>query len=118
MNSVRKAIESRYNGLCNVYEYESVKDDVTKITSQKEVAVLENQPCKLSFESISATDSNGAPVKSMSAKLFISPDVKIKAGSKIVVTQNGETTEYSNSGSPAIYSNHQEIMLELFDKYA
>lgn len=48
-------------------------------------------------------------------KLFISPDVAIKAGSKIIVTQHGRTTEYSNSGVPAVYPTHQEIMLTLFN---
>ena len=48
-------------------------------------------------------------------KLFISPDVLIKAGSKIIVTQHGRTTEYSNSGVPAVYPTHQEIMLTLFE---
>lgn len=96
----------------------SVKDEVTKLTEQKEVATLENQPCKLSYEKINTTDTNGAAIQSMETKLFISPEVEIKAGSKIVVTQNGVTTEFSNSGKPAIYTNHQEIMLKLFEDYA
>ena len=37
---------------------------------------------------------------------------------RVIVTQNGETTEYKNSGKPAIYSSHQEIILELFDGWA
>lgn len=118
MNRARRAIESRYNGICTVYEYMSVKDEVTKLTEQKEVATIENQPCRLSYEKLNATTTSGAPIQSMGTKLFISPDVEIKAGSKIVVTQNGETTEFSNSGKPAIYSNHQEIMLTLFEDYA
>ena len=118
MNRARQAIESRYNGICTVYEYMSVKDEVTKLTEQKEVATLENQPCKLSYEKINATDTNGAAIQSMGTKLFISPEVEIKPGSKVVVTQNGVTTEFSNSGKPAIYTNHQEIMLKLFENYA
>ena len=51
-------------------------------------------------------------------KLIISPDVNINPGSKIIVTNNGKITEYKNSGVPATYSNHQEIMLELFDGWA
>lgn len=48
----------------------------------------------------------------------IPPDVVIKAGSKIIVTQHGRTTEYSNSGVPAVYPTHQEIMLTLFNGWA
>ncbi|HBG5847838.1 TPA: hypothetical protein OUL20_003776, partial [Clostridioides difficile] len=48
-------------------------------------------------------------------KLFISPDIEIKAGSKLIITnQNNITKEYIRSGEPAIYPNHQEIILELF----
>lgn len=79
---------------------------------------MEDQPCKLSFETL--TSSTGDPVAtvSQSVKLFISPDVVIKAGSKIIVTQHGRTTEYSNSGVPAVYPTHQEIMLTLFEGWA
>ena len=51
-------------------------------------------------------------------KLFISPDITIKPGSKITVTQTGVTTEYTGSGVPAVYPTHQEIMLELFESWA
>lgn len=116
MNRIRKAIESQYKGVCNVYEYRKVKDEVTKITKQQEVLVLENQPCKLSYEQINTT-SGEVPAVAVSAKLFISPDVEIKAGSKIVVTQNNVTTAFANSGEPGRFSNHQEIMLNLFEKW-
>lgn len=51
----RKAIENTYTGVMMVSERQSVKDPNTHITSTKEVVVLENQPCKLSFETIAAT---------------------------------------------------------------
>lgn len=116
MNAIRKAIESQYKGTCTVYEYKAVKDEETLITSTEPVMVLENQPCKLSFEHINAV-SDGVPVQSMGVKLFIAPEIEIKAGSKIVVTQDGVTTEYARSGFPAIYTNHQEIKLKLFKKF-
>ena len=50
--------------------------------------------------------------------LFISPDVVIEPGSKIVVTQNGKTVAYKQSGEPALYNTHQEIILELFERWA
>ena len=51
-------------------------------------------------------------------KLYIYPDINIKNGSKIIVTQNGKKQEYKNSGEPARYETHQEIMLELFKGWA
>lgn len=118
-NRARRAIEKLYDSTCTVYEYHNVTDEVTKISTQMPVVVWENQPCRLSFESISVVEqSTGATKKSMSVKLFISPEVSIKAGSKITVTTKGVTTEYANSGIPAIYSSHQEIMLNLFERWA
>lgn len=52
--AARKAIESTYAGVMTVSEYKKVKDPNTALTSYKEVVVLENQPCSLSFEGIAA----------------------------------------------------------------
>ena len=118
-NSYRTAIESLYKGNCPVYEYQSVKDPITKITSTEEVVVLIDQPCKLSFKNITSVNQLDNVLNiSQCVKLFIAPDIVIKAGSKITVTQNGVTTAYTRSGQPAIYSNHQEISLELFKGWA
>ncbi len=117
--AARKAQESLYNGCCTVTEWREVKDPNSHITRDEEVTVLENEPCRLSFETIKpAVETDTVAKLSQGVKLFISPDVEIKAGSKIVVTQNGVTGEYSASGVPAIYSTHQEIMLELYNEYA
>lgn len=117
--AARKAIESTYFGLVTVSEYQKVKDPVTALTSYKEVVVLENQPCKLSFESITtAVQTEAATTISQATKLFISPDIVIKPGSKLTVTQTGVTTAYTGSGVPAVYPTHQEIMLELFESWA
>lgn len=118
-NAARKAIESTYEGVCNIIEYGSVRDKKSKITRQQEITVLQNQPCKLSFEKIAASvqTDTGAAV-SQGVKLFIAPEIEVKCGSKIVVTQNGVTNAYSASGQSAVYSSHQEIMLELWKEWA
>lgn len=116
--AARKAVESTYAGVVTVSEYKKVKDPNTALTSYKEVVVL-NQPCSLSFESIAAAVQTGTVATvSQAVKLFLSPDITIKPGSKIKVTQTGVTTEYKSSGVPAVYPTHQEIMLELFDGWA
>ena len=53
-----------------------------------------------------------------SLKLFLDKSVVIPPGSKIVVTQEGQTNAYAQSGPPAVYSVHQEIMLVPFERYA
>ena len=115
--AARKALERMYQGRAAVNEYQKVKEE-WGMTNFQEVTVLEDQPCKLSFETLSSTDGDHVSKVAQSVKLFIYPDVVIKAGSKIIVTQDGRTTEYSNSGVPAVYPTHQEIMLTLFNGWA
>lgn len=113
--AARKAIESTYDGVTVVEEYQQVKDEVTKLTSNEIVVVLENQPCRLSFEKLQiANQTESAAEVTQTTKLFIAPDVVIKPGSKITVTQAGRTAEYTYSGVPAVYDTHQEIILDLF----
>lgn len=117
--AARKAQESTYFGLVTVTEYQKVKDERSKLTSGEEVIVLEAQPCHLSFESLAAaTQTESAASVAQGVKLFLSPDVTVKAGSKVTVTQDGVTTDYVCSGVPAVYATHQEINLELYEDYA
>jgi hypothetical protein len=117
--AARKAIESTYEGVCSIVEYKAVTDGETKITRHKEITVLEKQPCKLSFEKLNAVvQTDTAAAISQGTKLFISPEITINSGSKIVVVQNGVTGEYSASGEPAVYASHQEIVLQQFKGWA
>ena len=110
----RKAIESQYEHTCTIKEYQSVKDPVTKVTSKKDVIVLENQPCRLSYESVKeANQTEANAIVQQVIKLFIAPEIEIKEGSKIFITHESRTTEFKHSGKPSVYSSHQEIVLEL-----
>lgn len=116
----RKAQESQYRDLCTVSEYRDITDKKSKLTRKGEAVVLENLACRLSFESQSAavqTDTGAAVAQSV--KLFLAPEVRVKAGCKITVTlSGGEVGEYSLSGIPAVYPTHQEILLEPFRGWA
>lgn len=114
----RKAIESMYDGTCTVTEYqEYIKEN--KSTGHHEVVILEGQPCRLSFSSSPNTNhTESAAQLVQTIKVFLAPDVRVQAGSKLIITQNGVTTEYKSSGEPALYQTHQEIMLELFKGWA
>lgn len=118
-DAAKTMLESTYAGVCSVYEYGKITDPETHITTHGERLVFEDQPCRISFGSLSAAAENsGAATVAQSVKLFVSPDVRVSSGSKISVTQNGVTTEYAASGVPAVYPTHQEIMLELFRGWA
>lgn len=117
--AARKAIEVTYFGTLTVTERKKEKDERSKLTKDVEVVVLENQPCKLSFEKLqTAIQSDSAATITQVTKLFVSPDISINAGSKITVSQDNVTTDYTCSGVPAIYPTHQEIILELFKGFA
>lgn len=116
----RKSIEKLYDDTCNIYESGLRKDSKTGITKPTaDNLVVKNQQCRISFKTISPTNQTESNNKiSQEIKLFIAPELLIKEGSKIVITRNGRTTEYKNSGTPAIYSTHQEIILILVKEYA
>ena len=117
--AARKAIEATYFGTLTVTERKKEKDERSKLTKDVEVVVLENQPCKLSVEKLqTAIQSDSAATITQVTKLFVSPDISINAGSKITVSQDNVTTDYTCSGVPAIYPTHQEIILELFKDFA
>lgn len=117
--AARKAIESTYAGTCTIIEHQEKTDAETKITGFEDVIVIENQPCKLSFEKIDAVvQTETAASISQAVKLFLSPEIKVNGGSKIIVEQDGMKNEYSASGEPAVYKSHQEIILELFKDWA
>jgi hypothetical protein len=108
-----------WTGRCTIYEYQTVTDPDTFQSVQKEVVVLEDEPCRLSYNHEQATNiQSGAAVVSQSITLFIRPDLVIKPGSVISITQNGVTEKYKGSGQPAVYSNHQEIVLQIYEDNA
>ena len=109
-------LSALWTGRCTIYEYQDVTDPFTHQTTQKEVSVLEDEPCRLSYRYEQSTNiRSGAAVVSQSIKLFIRPDLVINPGSVIEITQHGVTEKYKGSGQPAVYCNHQEIILNLYE---
>lgn len=121
VNAQRKALERLWRDRCSVFIQTEVTDPSTHLTDFEETPLLQNQPCKLSFETLSATSGDEAPIVAQSVKLFLPPDVAVPAGSKIVVTRFNDverTFTYAKSGEAAIFTNHQEILLTLWKGYA
>ncbi|MBH0330124.1 hypothetical protein ABH14_10010 [Brevibacillus brevis] len=113
----RMAIESTYDGICTVTEFQQVKDPVTKVTKQKQVVVLKDRPCALSQVTLASARSGDTNNEiDYDAKLFISPDITIKAGSRIRVVQDGMDYEFEETGEPFRYPTHQEIKLKRVDR--
>ncbi|WP_339316880.1 ABC transporter ATP-binding protein [Paenibacillus sp. FSL R10-2734] len=109
----RAALESTYEGLCTVSEMKDVKDPVSGKTRQQPVVVLADEPCGLSQSTLpSATQTVTSDKVEYDAKLFISPDVTIKPGSRITVQQNGMEFKGEQAGKAFRYATHQEIKLK------
>jgi hypothetical protein len=117
---VRAAVERLYEDTCTVYELTRIKDADTKITSGTQwQPVYEEVLCRLSYKDVAAVVPGEAAGKVLKAvKLYLSPDISIRPGSRIAVTHCGETVVYKNSGEPSIYGSHQEVVLELADSRA
>lgn len=115
---VRKAIESMYIGTCDVVEHVKSKNPTTKRTEFTDTPVLLAQPCRVSFSSITPASKGTESAIQQVIKLFIAPELEIKEGSRIDVTQNGRLESYVRSGIPAVYETHQEIVLEKFESWA
>ena len=107
-------LSALWTGRCTIYEYQDVTDPVTHQTTQREVPIVLDEPCRLSYNYEQSTNiQNGAAVVSQSIMLFIRPDLVVKPGSVIEITQHGVTEKYKGSGNPAVYCNHQQIILRL-----
>lgn len=118
LSVAKKFIESLYIDTCNVYEFAHVTDEETGITSQEEVLVHENVPCKLSFNRFPQSGDGVASGLSFLGVVFCAPDLEIKEGSKIVIVKNGKTYTLANSGVPRMGINHQEITVSEWKKWA
>lgn len=121
--NTQKAIESLYCGKCDISVTRKTINLVTKQTEFQDDIIITNQPCRLSYISAETRSSSinketRTAEKKQIIKLFLSPTINVPSGSKITVTQNGKTTEYKASSEPMMYSNHQEVELEILDKWA
>ena len=113
LKQAREAIQSMWTGICNIFGFKNSKNKYgTVVTEVKEL--YKNIPCRLSFKNISQTEQTESVAKtSQVVKLFIAPEVYVPPGSVFEVTQNGVTRKYKHSGVSAVYTNHQEIILDV-----
>lgn len=116
---VKSALATMWTDTATIYQYGESFDETTGRTSFGEVVRYEDVPCKLSFQSTTATGTtaNVATV-AQSVKVFMDTSYTVPAGCKIVVTRGDRVHEYKSSGEPSVFHNHQEIALEKFDGWA
>lgn len=68
---------------------------------------------RVSYSTIQKVEQeNGIPVAVSQIKFFCGPEVDIKKGSYLIEIRDNRKSIFKCSGDPAIYSKHQEIVLE------
>lgn len=94
-----------------------------KAKGRKWQTLVSEEPCKLSFfnnvrlNNTSVEQPMAAQVFQQ-AKLFIRADLNIPAGCRIKVIHGGKALFFENSGVPALFTHHQEILLEVKQEWA
>lgn len=113
LKQARESIQSMWTGICNIFGVKNSKNKYGTVVSEVK-ELYKNIPCRLSFKNISQTEQTESVAKtSQVVKLFIAPEVYVPPGSIVEVTQNGITRKYKHSGISAVYTNHQEIILDV-----
>lgn len=92
--------------------------DSNGATRFREETIASGIPCRVSFQTLSSVNGDNVQAVGKTAKLFCSPSITVPEGSHIVVLRKGKEMHFRSSGDPAIYEEHQEIMMETAKDYA
>ena len=115
----KKAIQSLWDGRATITVREGVLDERTGRTEPVERVTASELPCRISFATVKSTEPDEEAARvAQTVTLYIDPDLVIPEGAKITVTQNQVTTDYERSGKAAVYTDHQEVPLELWEGWA
>lgn len=118
VSAYEAAIKSLWKGLCTVSVKQNATDPATGRVVQTPVDTIVNEPCRISFDTVSVPENaDGAAKALQTITLFIASSAEIPAGSKITVTQSGVTEIYEQSGAAAVYTRHKEIPLKLVERW-
>lgn len=91
--------------------------------SFRKKVIIRDAPCKISYSDAVAYNQTAQPDEKANAveqivKVFCSPRYEIPAGSEIEISHNGRAIACRCSGQPAVFTDHQEIRVEVDDKWA
>lgn len=107
----RRHFEKRYDSTMTVKIWEDVEDG--PFTKGDWVNVVENEPCRISKKQLNPTSSEDVAGMSYILALYCAPEIEVKAGSRILITNRyGEVREYKRSSEGFdSYATHQEIII-------
>jgi len=118
VSPAKAALRRMWKDTYTVYEYQPILQE-NKSTVHEKVAIISDEPCKLSFSSLKQVNQTDTAAKTPQiVKLFLDETLEIKAGSKIVVKRRNQLFEYGYSGEAGIFDHHQEIVLIPWEGWA
>jgi hypothetical protein len=108
---IRDEIARLYHGKMTITEYTKTKDK-NGISKLKLERIRGGIPCRLSYKR-KAQNAAGADASDIQLEtvIYCDPDIEIKPGSVIEVTQEGHTETFELSGGVVRYHNHQEVFV-------
>ena len=114
---VRRSVERLYDGWATVEEARKEKNP-KNITALVWSAVAQDVPCRVSYKTVApAGRSDTVDSIAQAITLFTAPEIDIKPGSRVTVTQRGRTMRFACSGIPAVYESHQEVPLTRWEEH-
>ena len=118
-NRYKAAVQSLWDSVATITVLDGVLNPANGRTEPVERVLVDGAACRISHKTVTTTEpSEEAAVVAQAVTLYIDPSVDIPEGSKITVTQNKVTRDYERSGTPAVYTVHQEVPLELWEGWA
>ncbi len=114
-----KVIASTFDSLATVFERRYIENSLPQ--REEMVEIYKDIPCAVSRTRSGAKYGNQPvlqelyPKLSYETKLFLPPDLDIKAGSFIKVKTLNEERNYISSGEAIRYKSHQEILISRED---
>ncbi len=120
---IYKSLEKLWTSKIDIIIYEPFVLGDSKITKYKEKVLHKDIPCKVSYRGLGTTKDLGVANAlevgfevTKRVKIFLSKDIDIPEGSKIVLKQGDKTFVYERSGSPSFFTYHQEVYIEMSSK--
>lgn len=109
-------LSQTYFDTCDIYRYE---ETVTQgITRNAEVLKYSGVKCALSQGALGKASGSPATEISASSKVFFTPDIDVKEGDKLMITQQGASyaKEYKAGEVFSYYGSHTEARVSRSNK--
>lgn len=111
-------LEKLFNDTCTVTVLEQSENEETGRVENMETIIFSNIPCHfISYGNYNYVENEDVPSVSMKGMLLIDKNIQVPYGSKIIITQNGDTNEFAYAGMQSVYSCHREIPVASFERW-